>query len=482
MTGPLGLRERVVRRIANQEVAEAVGLVAGEVRSVGPDHVAADERGETALEEGIRRLGSELADRAAMELRSLDGCQHEQGALVAGQALEAGGEQRVDRLRHRASPGSRPTATQRTPSQARSSSSISIASSSSANSALPSAASAICVSASAGSCPRAEQVRDQPAAVAVVQGLQQQRRRVELAAGPGGIVVEQLESRHADQQDRRVARELRKVVDEVDERRLGPLQVVEHDHERAALSDRLEQLAHRPGRRLARAGTGAAEAERLQDQLGDQLCLFLPGEQLGDRGARGLRVRRGLRAEDLPHDLGQRPVGDAFPVGKAVAVQHRRFRADLAHELLDQARLADPGRPQHGQEVARAILPSAREDAAQRAQLVLAADQRRIEAPRTTRRERQHLGDPQRVDRLAALDDAVGHALGDDRVAHEPMRRLADQDLARRGRLLEPLCEIHDLARHHQLAVLVLTGDHLAAVDADARARGGHPRSARDPD
>ena len=65
-----------------------------------------------------------------------------------------------------------------------------------------------------GQWPAAEQVRDQRPAVAVVERLEQHRRGVELAAAPAGMAVEELGPRHAEQQDRRVARELGQVLDE----------------------------------------------------------------------------------------------------------------------------------------------------------------------------------------------------------------------------------------------------------------------------
>ena len=122
------------------------------------------------------------------------------------------------------------------------------------------------------------------------------------------MAVEELGPRRAEQQDRRVARLLGQVLDERQERRLGPLQVVEDDHERAALRDPLEELAHRPGGHLAGAGAAAAETERVEDQLADQVGLVLAGQELGDRSARRLRGGRLLAAQDLAHDLGQRPV------------------------------------------------------------------------------------------------------------------------------------------------------------------------------
>ena len=66
---------------------------------------------------------------------------------------------------------------------------------------------------------------------------------------PGGAAVEQLRAGHAEQQERGAAREQRDMLDQVEERLLAPLDVVEHDDERRLL---LEQLAERPADLLRR--------------------------------------------------------------------------------------------------------------------------------------------------------------------------------------------------------------------------------------
>ena len=73
--------------------------------------------------------------------------------------------------------------------------------------------------------------------------------------------LEQLRAGRADEQQRDVARPAREVVDELEQRLLGPVQVVEHDDQRPAARERLEQLADRPERLLA-PGRRAREAER----------------------------------------------------------------------------------------------------------------------------------------------------------------------------------------------------------------------------
>jgi len=108
--------------------------------------------------------------------------------------------------------------------------------------------------------------------------------------------------------------------------------------------------------------------------------------------------------------FGQWPVGDAFAVGEAVTVQHRRFYADFAHELLDQARLADPGRPEHRQQMAGSVLLHAREGTPERAQRLLAADEWGSEAA-GARGDGQLLGCGQIGSRLGRAEDTLLHQL-----------------------------------------------------------------------
>ena len=87
--------------------------------------------------------------------------------------------------------------------------------------------------------------------------LEQERGCVQLAAAPARSLVEELRARDAEEEDRRVAREVGDVLDEVDEDRLRPLQVVDHDDLRPLGCARLEQPAEgelRLGRRGADDG------------------------------------------------------------------------------------------------------------------------------------------------------------------------------------------------------------------------------------
>ena len=204
----------------------------------------------------------------------------------------------------------------------------------------------------------------------------------------------------------------RRRLDEIEERLLAPLEVVEADHERRLL---LEQLAERPGD-LVRARRTVALAQQRPD--------------------RGRRLRVGGQRVELLHDLDDRPVGDPLAVGKAAAADDagldRRRAPPRPAATCPRPRRRPPSR-------ARSATASAPASHACRSDLPAPARDRRTAmrasapaAPGTASEpERRHrLRLPLQRQRLDRLDH--------DRLAHERQRRLADQHLARLGRLLEP--------------------------------------------
>ena len=183
------LGERVVGGVADQEVAEAVGIADRQLRPVGPDELLAHERRQLALDR--RRLArraprprpSETA-RPSTEPRSSterSDCSS-WSSRAASSALIVGGT--VDLA---ASP-SRPAS----PASPRGR----------AGSPRPSAGSARRGRARAR--PR-RAAADQLVGLGRVEGLEQHRGRVQLAAAPAGTALEQLRPRHAQKQDRRLA-------------------------------------------------------------------------------------------------------------------------------------------------------------------------------------------------------------------------------------------------------------------------------------
>ena len=168
-----------------------------------------------------------------------------------------------------------------------------------------------------------------------------------------GLIVEQLGPCDAEQEDRRVARHVRDVLDEIDEHRLGPLQVVDHDDLRPFGRARLEQP---PKGEL-----------RLRRRRADD--------------------RVGLDA-DRDQDLDERPVGDALAVREAPPAEDVGGVAHALEEVRDEARLPDPGGPEQREEPARAVGHGILVVAPQPLALAFAADERRLEAPREPRRRR----------------------------------------------------------------------------------------------
>ena len=115
------------------------------------------------------------------------------------------------------------------------------------------------------------------------------------------------------------------MLDEVEEGRLRPLEVVDDHDERAPLGERLEQPSRRPEDLLRGVAAGAAEPDRLGEHVGDQVRLRVVRQLVHD-GIPDLDTGGG--AGQVAHELGQRPVGDALAVGEAAATQHGRALAE----------------------------------------------------------------------------------------------------------------------------------------------------------
>ena len=181
-------------------------------------------------------------------------------------------------------------------------------------------------------------------ALVVPERLEQERGRVELAAAPVRSSVEKLGPRDAEEEDRRVAREVGDVLDEVDELGLGPLQVVDHGDLRPIDCALLEQLPERDSR-LGRS--------RRDDALR-------------------------LDPERYEH-LDERPVRDALAVRETAATEDVGRVAHAFEEVGDEARLADARWAEQREELAGPIGDGILERAPEPLPLPLAADERHCE-------------------------------------------------------------------------------------------------------
>ena len=96
--GADSLGEGVVGSVADQQVAEAVAVVAGDLSAVGTEELAPHECCEPGRD--LSLLGRKRLHTAAVEDLALDRAALEDATLGLVELVEAGGEQRLQRRRH----------------------------------------------------------------------------------------------------------------------------------------------------------------------------------------------------------------------------------------------------------------------------------------------------------------------------------------------------------------------------------------------
>ena len=148
--------------------------------------------------------------------------------------------------------------------------------------------------------------------------LEVDRREVAAAGAPPGMPVRQLRAGQGHDEQRVLARPFQQVLDEVQQRAVGPLEVLEHHDHRVALGHALDEQPPRAEQVLA-AGRGPVLQPQQVGQagfdpppllgIGDQVLQHHP--QLGHAGCRVLLL--GDAGPHL-HHLGQGPIRDAFAV------------------------------------------------------------------------------------------------------------------------------------------------------------------------
>jgi hypothetical protein len=231
------------------------------------------------------------------------------------------------------------------------------------------------------------------------------------------------------------------VLDQVCERLLAPLDVVEDDDQRPLCRGLLDGFAERPGQLLCgRRG------------------LLLP-EQRADRDRGGLVRRQQL---ELLEHLDHRPVRDPVAVGKAAAPDDRRGAA--LEELGDEARLPHACVPDDRQQLAPALGSHALPCGPQVGELAPTPHEQRLVPPL---RRPVHAEEPVGGKRLGLAFQRERHDWIDvDRVADERERRRSEQHVARRRSLLQAG---RDVDRISGCQPLFGAGHDLPGVHADTR-------------
>ena len=108
-----------------------------------------------------------------------------------------------------------------------------------------------------------------------------------------------LRARQRDDEDRMVASPIEQILDERDEALVGPVDVLEHHHERPLLGEPLEE-APPGGEEILAVGRGpVAEAEQLEQPRLDPVTLVLVADV-------GLERRRAASPQSLPRPSSSR--------------------------------------------------------------------------------------------------------------------------------------------------------------------------------
>ena len=218
----------------------------------------------------------------------------------------------------------------------------------------------------------ARQALDELAAVVGVE-----RCEVERVLREGRAQVAQLGTREREDQRGGAAAPRDEVLDEIEQRRLGPVEVVEDDEQRAFGGERLQEAPHRPERLLR--GERRAEAQHPRERVSGLVVAC-------HRGELGARDRRLVAVGDPragPQGLGDGQERGALARGLAAAVQHASAAVQRGGELGGQPRLADPRRADDRQQPERARRDRVVEGLHRALQLVGAPDERHLERHRS---------------------------------------------------------------------------------------------------
>ena len=264
-------------------------------------------------------------------------------------------------------------------------------------------------------------------------------------------------------------REFQELLDEVEECLLCPMQVIDHDDERAVARQGLEEAPSRP-RDLAGGTAPALESERLDEERSHGLGVVRAREKCLDPPARDRGRLLVANPRRLTHDLPERPVRDPLAVGKAPPREDACLGLDRGQELEGQTRLADPRLPEDGHEPTGVFRDGCGKLLPEHGKLLTPPDERARGAADAHAALGGDTHEPVSRNGLLLslqrerLDRLCGH-----RLPGEAVRQLADEHLPRSGRLLQPGRDVHGIAADERLARARVAGDHLAGVDSDAK-------------
>jgi hypothetical protein len=149
----------------------------------------------------------------------------------------------------------------------------------------------------------------------------------------------QLRPCERDNEDRRVARGVEQVFDEVEQRVVGPLHVLERHDDRVRVAQPLEEQPPGGEEIVALVAQAFLEAEQVRESRLDEAAVGLVVEGLCDYLLQlRARRRRLFLLDDAgphPHHVREGPVRDAFAVGEAAAAVPVRELRDAVEVLVE---------------------------------------------------------------------------------------------------------------------------------------------------
>ena len=277
------------------------------------------------------------------------------------------------------------------------------------------------------------------------------------SAAPRGSRVEQLRPREGQEQNRKVVQACGQELDQVEERRVRPVDVLEDERRSLVPRARLDEDTHRLEETLA-IGHRRLRLEPEQDRKvsRDGLGLLLPDESFHERAQLSGRHLDVVAVEDAGELLNLRREGAAraaLPIGQAAAADDPAAAGrDALRELRREPRLADPGGAEHGDEVRVAFELHALPGRVEEADLPAAPDERRGRQVSFARGRGRRHGAPGFERYSFPLCRNRLERLVFDRCARGSVRLVADDDLADRRVLLQARRGVHDVAGDHRLA------------------------------
>ena len=312
-SGSLRPRDLLVADVSHEDVPEAVlGVALHRAAATGTDELLASELMERMLHLALVAV-THLGERAGPEHLADHSGVLEQALPVRGERVEAGGDQRLERLGHRSGVFTDAAVGD----QAHELLGVQ---------GVPARPLQQCLLRLGRENRALEQSRDQTGRLLVREWSKVDPVGVLRIGTKGGVPLEELRAGGTEHEQRHPLRPFGEMLEKGEKGFVRPVQILEDEDRLPRFCPPFEDAA--PGRKRLLLGGGlAADAdERRQTSLEPREVGIVLGERSVELGVRLLR-RVGLENPALGlHDLPERPEGDPLSIGKATALAPARKR------------------------------------------------------------------------------------------------------------------------------------------------------------